>query len=131
MKCAWTVLLAATLCFAAPALAGPEPLVAEETAIEAEPSPALSMPIRVGGPCGYETTEIVATLVDLSGDSALLLPPEGRSFSLNAAAFPPKGTAAEAGKPYRISKRTNTKGTCQPIIYDLIGPVTDEPARAD
>lgn len=129
MKCAYAFLLAATLTLAAPALAEPEPPVAGESAIS--PAPVTPPRIRVGGPCAYETTEIMATLVDLSGDNALLLPEDGRSFSLNAAAFLQKGTEAETGKSYRISRRAITTGTCVPVIYDLIGPATDEAAPAD
>ncbi len=86
MKCASASLLAATLVLAAPARAEPEPQVAGDIAVS--PTPVTPPRIRVGGPCAYETSEILATLVDLSGDNALLLPEDGRSFSLNAAAFP-------------------------------------------
>ena len=129
MKCASAFLFAAMLALAAPAQAEPEPPVAGEAAIS--PAPVTPPRIRVGGPCAYETTEIMATLVDLSDDNALMLPEDGRSFSLNAAVFPQKGAEAVAGKSYHISKRAITTGTCFPVIYDLIGPATDEAAPAD
>ncbi|MEQ9506886.1 MAG: hypothetical protein RLO80_11500 [Hyphomonas sp.] len=124
MKFAATLLVAICLAFASHA--SPEPTADSETAIE--PSEAPVMPIRVGGPCTYETSEIDATVLQVADGQVSMSQAEDRNFNLAAAAFtaPPV-----AGDVIRVTKRKITKGTCQPLIYTLAVPPADETPPAN
>ena len=126
MKFAATLLVAICVASACHATPDPAPPAEAETAIE--PSEAPVMPIRVGGPCAYETTEIDATVLQVADGQVSMSQTEDRNFNLAAAAFtaPPV-----AGDVIRVTKRKITKGTCQPLIYTLAVPPADETPRAN
>ena len=128
MKLAPLVLAAAVLCFGAPVLAEPEPAAPAGTAIEPEVPPVPR--IKVGGPCVYATTEIAGTVTEVAGGVALMAPLEGPVFGIGLQEFLAVDAAPEPGQVYRISKRAITKGTCVPVLYELIGPATDEAPAA-
>ena len=127
MKLASVILLGAAFAFSAACHATPEPpsesAPVEETAIEPEPAPII-MP-KVGGPCTYQTSDIVGTVTAVFEGTVELTEPEGRKFNLPLTVFP---EPPAIGETVNVLKRTITKGTCSPFIYSYAAPpATPEP----
>ncbi len=122
MKLAPIVLLGAALSFAAACHATPEAAPVEETAVATETAPMV-MP-RVGGPCSYETTVVVAAVTQVTDTSVQLSEPEARPFTLPSTVF---SEAPVVGQEFNFTKRKITKSTCSPLIYSYDAPVEPEP----
>lgn len=115
--------LLAAVCVANACHATPDPAPAADAETAIEPSEAPVIPIRVGGPCAYDTSEIDVTVLRADEGSVLMSQAEGPNFNVAAAAFT---TPPQPGDVIKVTKRKITKGTCQPVIYTLSVPSADE-----
>lgn len=70
-----------------------------------------------GGPCTYETSEITARLIEVSGDKAVFEGPFGE-FSMPLAQI---GGDPEVGQMMKFSMDAIISGTCTPYMYSYIG----------
>jgi hypothetical protein len=122
---------------AAPSETPAEPAAAESVAAEETPPTPESAdtaildqdigPI-VGGPCAYETKEVIGTVAAVDGAEVEFEDTDGQTFWMD---LPGISSGLAAGTQLRFSKDFIVEGTCTPFSYTLIGPVTDEPASGN
>jgi hypothetical protein len=91
-----------------------------ETADTAMPDPDMG-PI-VGGPCAYETKEVIGTVAAVDGGEVEFEDTDGQTFWMD---LPGISSGLTAGMQLRFSKDFIVEGTCTPFSYTLIGPVTE------
>jgi hypothetical protein len=131
-------ILTLSACSPAPPSETPaEPAAAESVAAEETPPTPESadtaildpdMGPMVGGPCAYETKEVIGTVTAVDGAEAEFEDTDGQTFWMD---LPGISSGLAAGTQLRFSKDFIVEGTCTPFSYILIGPVTDEPASGN
>lgn len=101
-------------------------LLAVSLSLGAVAEPDSARPPRVGGPCAYKTSEIVATVLEITDGYVKLAEADGRTFGQELSRFE---TALQPGDHYTFTKRQITTGSCVPVMYTPVDPVTDETAN--
>lgn len=110
----------------APAAAPAAETVAAEADEEAPAAPEAIDPAMgpiVGGPCAYETKEVIGEVIAVDGVEVEFEDTDGQTFWMD---LPAISSGLTAGMQLRFSKDFIVEGTCTPFSYTLIGPVTDE-----
>lgn len=100
-------------------------LLAAVISLSAAAEPDTVRPPRVGGPCAYETSEITAKVLEIADGYVRFEESDGRTFGQELSRFK---TALQPGGYYMFSKRSITTGSCVPVMYTPVDPVTDEVA---
>ncbi len=85
----------------------------------------VSAPPVIGGPCTYEDSTVVGTILQVEGADVALIEADGTPFFQDLSAFQSVNSNPQPGDRFEISKSSIVQGTCTPVSYLVTRQLAD------
>jgi hypothetical protein len=100
-------------------------LVGPETTSTAPVTENVSAPPVIGGPCTYEDSTVVGTILQVEGADVALIEADGTPFFQDRSAFGSVNSNPQPGDRFEIRKSSIVQGTCTPVSYLVTRQLAD------